>query len=639
VVTECDRDVKIPLPDGVELAATLYRPRSSNPVPATVTYPPYRKDDFNAIGDEYPAQYFAEHGYASLIVDMRGCGASEGVRWETLHAAKEGGDGHDVVEWIAAQRWCDGNVAMWGISYPGWTSLATAAQQPPHLKAIASIMPPTDAYEVWYPSRVSAPLLAGTWAGMMLALELLPPGRQDPQGRWYEIWLDRLDRFAERSQEWRTHPDPSDEYWTAHRVDVSKIQAATFMIGGWRDLFPREVLGTYVALTCPRKLLMGPWEHNYPNADAVATTDHLELMRRWFDRWLKNNGVAVEGDSEPDIAYYVLGAEKWRGEPEWPITRVQERTLYLGAKRRLATGPVSAGEEEIAYVGDPRVGAQSLLHDGLSIGIAAAQDQGPDDLASITFDGEPLADALEIAGLARATVFVIVDEGEELDLTIRLNDVAPDGASSLITWGSANLKADGPNGASFTIGEITKVEVTLYPIGYHVPAGHRLRVSVACADFPRHWPSSVNPHLRLVVGGEHESPVCLPVMPNADWEALLLPEPSANPMPLLVDADGGRSIERDVTNHTVATTTRQRQSSRLPSGSGMIHMENTFRFTVAADRPDAARAETDVRASMDLDGGTKVRVDARTWQTRQALWGAVTIELNGERFFERSLRI
>jgi putative CocE/NonD family hydrolase len=635
----CDRNVKIRLPDGVELAATLYRPQGLDPVPASVTYPPYRKDDYNAIGDEYPAQYFAEHGYASLIVDMRGCGASEGVRWETLDAAKEGADGHDVVEWIAAQSWCDGNVAIWGISYPGWTSLATAARRPPHLKAVASIMPPTDAYELWYPNGVLAPLLASTWAGMMFAVELLPPGRQDPEGRWYEIWLERLDRFAERSQEWRRHPDPSDEYWAAHRVDVSRVEAPTFMIGGWRDIFPREVLSAYGALVCPRKLLMGPWEHNYPNADPSATTDHLELIRRWFDRWVKNDGVAVGGENDPDVAYYVLGAGKWRGESDWPSARVYEQTLYLGAERRLATDPAVAGEGEIAYVGDPRVGAQSLLHDGLAIGVAAAQDQGPDDLASITFDGEPLTEPLEIAGSGRATLHVVVDRGEELDLTVRLNEVAPGGGSELVTFGSVCLKAGGPEGASFAPCEITRVEVPLYPIGYQLKPGHKLRVSVACADFPRHWPSPVNPHIRLALGGAQESSVRLPVMPNEDWRAPRLPEPSVSPLPLLVDFDGRRSIERGVTNDAVTTTIRQRQVSRLPSGSSTIHVESTFRFSVAVDRPDAAGAETDSEASIDLDGGTKVRVGARTWQTRQGLWGTVTIELNGEPFFERSLRI
>ena len=146
-----ERNLLIPLSDGVSLAADLHLPEGEGPFPTLVSYYPYRKDDFIGSFFEYPQRYFAERGYANLLVDFRGLGGSEGVAWGFVDS-RENRDGAEVVEWAARQSWCDGNLGMWGLSYGGVSSLKTATENPPHLRAIVPIQGLVDAYhEAIYP--------------------------------------------------------------------------------------------------------------------------------------------------------------------------------------------------------------------------------------------------------------------------------------------------------------------------------------------------------------------------------------------------------------------------------------------------------------------------------------------------------
>src|SRR5690349_18330631 len=125
-----ERDARIPLRDGVTLTASVFRPDDETPVPGLVSLYPYRKDDWLGFVEEAVHRYFAERGYASLVVDMRGYGGSEGLPWESFDVEPEARDGVDIVEWVAGQPWCDGNVGMFGVSYGAITPLQTASLRP-----------------------------------------------------------------------------------------------------------------------------------------------------------------------------------------------------------------------------------------------------------------------------------------------------------------------------------------------------------------------------------------------------------------------------------------------------------------------------------------------------------------------------
>ena len=175
-----DRDLLIPLPDGTRLAADLYRAAGAEPGPVLVSYYPYRKDDIIGSLFERTRIRLCERGYASVFVDMAGTGASEGEYGESFDLAREGRDGAEIIEWVAGQDWCDGNVGAWGVSYGGMNALATAVHRPAHLRAIIAVYATTDIYrDTIAPGDCPGMLGRYAWAAHMMALGLCPPTRPD----------------------------------------------------------------------------------------------------------------------------------------------------------------------------------------------------------------------------------------------------------------------------------------------------------------------------------------------------------------------------------------------------------------------------------------------------------------------------
>ena len=146
-----ERNVLIPLHDGVRLAGDLFRPADTGRYPTLVSYYPYHKDDVIGSRLDHPNRYFAARGYAVLLVDFRGLGSSEGIRWEHMDP-REGEDGAEIIEWAAAQPWSDGKVGMWGMSYGGASTLYAASNRPAHLRAAVAVAGDVDIYhEINYP--------------------------------------------------------------------------------------------------------------------------------------------------------------------------------------------------------------------------------------------------------------------------------------------------------------------------------------------------------------------------------------------------------------------------------------------------------------------------------------------------------
>lgn len=254
------RNVLVPLDDGVELAVDVYLPDAPGRYPALLSFYPYRKDDFIGGVFEYERSYFAQRGYASVYVDFRGTGSSAGECPVTFDTTREGQDGAQVVEWAAAQKWCDGSVGVWGKSYGGIMSLAVAAQRPPHLKAIVPMFGTSDIYDLVAPGGAPNCLGRVGWLSLMLALDLAAPGFQDEDGRWVRVWRERLERL-ERGDlwhlDWQRHGE-YDEYWQTKAIQTENIQVPAFIIGGWRDIFPQAMADVYRRVAGPKKLLMGP---------------------------------------------------------------------------------------------------------------------------------------------------------------------------------------------------------------------------------------------------------------------------------------------------------------------------------------------------------------------------------------------
>src|SRR5207253_4403918 len=163
------------------------------PVPAILEYLPYRKNDFTAQRDAIQHPYFAGHGYAAIRVDMRGSGDSEGALLDE-YLPQEQDDALEVLAWIAAQPWCDGDVGIIGISWGGFNGLQVAARRPPQLKAVISVCSTDDRYadDVHYMGGCLLGAAMLWWATIMLAFNARPPDPAVVSERWRRMWLDRL---------------------------------------------------------------------------------------------------------------------------------------------------------------------------------------------------------------------------------------------------------------------------------------------------------------------------------------------------------------------------------------------------------------------------------------------------------------
>ncbi len=629
-----ERNLAIPLPDGTVLRADLYRPEGPERCPVLISYYPYHKDDLIGAFCEYPRRYFAERGYAHLLVDFRGLGSSEGVAWEAIDA-REDLDGAETVEWAAVQPWSDGNVGVWGISYGGITSLKIAAQQPPHLRAIVPIYASGDIYRDYvYPGGCLNCLGAfGAWGSFMLAMNLMPPTLQDAEGEWYRIWQERLDSGDPYIFPWQDHPQ-HDAYWQSRVIAAEKIEVPTFLIGGWRDIFPDRMPELFTQVSGPRKLWMGPWMHTPPDVSPYEKVDYLAEMLRWWDRWLRDepNGA----DTEPPVTVFVQ-ERGWKHENEWPIARGQTRTLHLGAGGAL-TGDPPPEESSDLHRAVPSVGAQAGLWDPTGLGVGHPIDQGPDDLRSLTYTSAPLSEALEISGAPEAVLVAALEAGDDANLVVKLCDVAPDGASALITTGWLRAQHREGHGQVHAVaaGEPCEFRVPLWATSYQVAAGHRLRVAVSGSDFPRVWPTATNPAIRIFSGGARASAVHLPAIPGdgVAGPAPTAPDPEVNRAPLIRGFEPRWTIDRDLAGGALSVSTGSRQDIALPSG-GSFEMDHTATARVADERPDGATLEGTTAIRLELPASGPVEVETRSRISRGRILLTATVRMAGEVLCER----
>src|ERR1039457_1485716 len=345
-----DRHEALIAVDGAVLGADYMFPAGDGPFPVAISMYPYRKDDI--IGSLFlaPRMQLAEAGIATLLVDMRGHGASGGEPGVSYDLGGiEGQDTAEVVEWAAAQPWCNGGVGIWGVSYGGMTALAAAARRPPHLRAIYAVYASDDTHRDWVAPGGNCPMAFGNylWSSHMFGLDLCPPSRQDPEGNWRRIWQERLDRMRTRpghAFEWRKHRDDA-EYWGRRALDASKITVPTFMVEGWHDFFTDGAVRTYSQLTCEKQMVMGPWLHVCPDLVDREQYDWVGEMSAWFTRYL----TAESENKSPQVGssslVFVAGAEQWRRYETWPPPGTQGVELYLHPDGRLDSSPPSTATE------------------------------------------------------------------------------------------------------------------------------------------------------------------------------------------------------------------------------------------------------------------------------------------------------
>jgi len=631
----------IPMSDGVRLAARIWMPEDaeSHPVPAILEYIPYRKRDAISERDETIHPYFAGHGYAAVRIDIRGSGDSEGLLLGE-YLEQDHDDALEALAWIAGQPWCDGGIGMMGLSWGGFESLQVAARRPPELKAVISVGSVDDRYADDMHFKGGCLLNDNMyWHSLFFSLLSRPPDPMIVGERWREMWLDRLENLIDPIGEWLPH-QRRDAFWKHGSVceDYGAIACPVYLVGGWADSYINSIPSLLDGLKVPRKGLIGPWGHQYPQDKAPPGPwfGFLQEALRWWDHWLKgvDTGImaepmyrvwmAEETPPDPGLAE-TLG--RWVAEAAWPPPDDRLRRWHL-LPGRLAG---AAGEDVPLTLSSPLdIGTASgcLCPYGLgSIGHELASDQREDDGKSLCFDTEPLTERVEFVGAPVAILDLSVDR-PVAQISARLCDVAPDGASTRVTFGLLNLThRDGDEEPEpMEPGRRYRIRLRLDHMAYSFVPGHRIRLAVATSYWPIVWPSPTKAVLTLHTG---ESVLDLPVRRPRPEDATLrhLEEPeSAEPEPRtwLVEAGRQRSVHHDVvTGITTLEAHKHRGWFRIESHGLEMSSDGSERYRTHRNDPTRASGETRQHVligrgdwQLRIETATRMWCDAERFHTR-----------------------
>jgi putative CocE/NonD family hydrolase len=532
-----DRDVMVPMHNGVRLATDVWRRADVPPLPAILVRLATGKDRLDFWGAGLMPAYpdLLEAGYALVWQDQRGTGRSEGA-WRVMGDDRR--DGEDTVEWIASQPWCDGRVAGAGPSHMGMAQWAIASTGSPHFTAMAPAIAPRDYYWDIYYNEGGALSLRATMTAA-LTWSLAGARRALAQG---ELGREEYDRIvagvrAARSQPdrlpltdhpglalaapwWRevlAHP-VRDDHWAAAcpAPDPAAVTVPALNIGGWYDHCLRGTLDGYVTMRREggsaaaregQRLIVGPWTHTSqegvfpqrhfgPRAGAAAADIPGEYLR-FYQRWLKGDSTVDPG---PPVRIFVMGADVWREEQDWPLPDTAWTDYFLSSSGAANTaagdGVLSTetptGTEFDLAVSDPRRPVPS--RGGADSGSPMLGEVGPTDQREVEARGDvlcyttpPLAEPVEVTGPVELVVY-LSSSAVDTDVMGKLVDVYPDGRGIQLTEGMlrARYRCSRVHPEALVPGEVVELRLSLRATSNVFLPGHRIRLEVAGSNYPRY---------------------------------------------------------------------------------------------------------------------------------------------------------
>ena len=523
-----EKNIMIPMRDGVQLATDIYRLQGAAPLPVLLARTPYDKEQIVAGGDTFSVLRAVQAGYIVAVQDVRGRYASEG---RFRPHAQETQDGFDAIAWTAGQPWSNGVVGMFGGSYLAQSQWLPASEQPPALQAIAPSISPSDAYEgcmyqggakvlhdlMWVVGAIVPAEIERRIARSEQVLESDIP--LDAEGALTELPLAThplIREYASFYLDWLSHPMAGD-FWlpSSPNAGYDQISVPALNISGWYDIFLWSTFQNYTGMQQRggtevarrnQRLIIGPWTHgnfggSFPEREygwgaSAAAIDLPGNHLRWFDRWLKDvdNGI----DQEPPVMIFVMGIDEWRTEADWPLPDTQYCPYYLhssgGANTLHGDGTLSTeppgDEPSDVYLYNPlrpvpTVGGQVILPGGNAMGPRNQHEvELRDDV--LVYSTPVLDQPVEVTGPIELCLFV-TSSAPDTDLTGKLVDVYPDGRAIILTEGI--LRARYRN--SFSVpellepGEIYELRLDLWATANVYLPGHRIRLEVSSSNFPR----------------------------------------------------------------------------------------------------------------------------------------------------------
>jgi len=514
-----ERDVAVPMRDGVVLRAHIFRPEAEGRFPGILLRTPYGKpvDGF---------ERYVRAGYVVVTQDSRGRYASDGEYVPfTVEETGDAEDGYDSVEWLAAQPFCDGRVGTLGASYNAWMQWQLARLRPPHLRAMCAYTIPLELTEVDYPGGFRPGRRIKWWMTSMAPdlrrREGLPPPHTPEEARqiWDEIehgrwlgllpWVDVVrhlpERLAHYVEDWLG--EPARQPWHFDEVH-QEVEVPNLDFSGWYD----HCNGTMAHLGLMQrngrtelareqtKLIIGPWNHPGLGQRRIGDIDfgpaaHLDLtdlIIRFFDRWVK--GIENEVDAEPPVRYFTMGTGEWKQAETWPPEGLREAVYYLHSGGR-AQGVAGDGrldemepgdEREDHYRYDPQDPVPTLWTRDLFT-VPADRRQLGHRRDILCYRSEPLVQEVEVVGYPSFVLFA-ASSAPDTDFFARLVDEDPEGQALEICYGM--VRARHRNGLEredlIEPGAVIEYRISLGATAICFQVGHRIRLEVTSSDFPNH---------------------------------------------------------------------------------------------------------------------------------------------------------
>jgi hypothetical protein len=513
-------DRRVPTRDGIALSADVYLPLAQGPFPTIVQWTPYESTRERFIGW---GVFYARRGYAAVVVDVRGRYESDGVLdpW-----VRDGVDAQDTLTWAAGEQWCNGRIGTWGRSYGGVVQWQLAHLGHPNLQCIAPHVIHDDYFWDGYFTGGAFQLAltlgaAALWDSAMAlvtgpsAADLLLNDRVFRHLPLIDLDQVTIGRKVSYWRLWWEH-QTNDDDWHQFLHRPEKVNVPIFQQGGWFDPYSGSHLRSFAGIgdRVPNRVLMGPWSHEEEvetfRGDVDLGPASVTVIREhdlaFYDRFLKDE--ADGWDDRPPLELFVMGANEWRGEHEWPLARTEFTPWYLhsggrantlSGDGRLGLDAPGNGEPADHYSYDPEDpvptvgGNNSVLT--MTQGAQTPILPGPRDQRVLErrddvlcYTSEELDRDLDVVGPIEMVLYA-ASSAKDTDFIVRLSDVYPNGKAIFLAEGMLRARyrgsAAGESVELLEPNEVAEYRIRCYPAANVFRRGHRLRLDVTSSSFPR----------------------------------------------------------------------------------------------------------------------------------------------------------
>ncbi len=480
------RDIPIPMPDGVNLLADRYYPTQNNQSPIILVRSPYGRSGFIL---DAAFRIFAERGFQVLVQSCRGTFGSGGDFYPFHHERE---DGLATIAWLKAQPWFSGAFAMFGPSYLSYVQWAIADAAGPELKALIPIVTTAEFRSVTYPGESFALNTILFWAQEM-AYQEEPPIKlivsrlhhiNQLEQAYRHLPLTQTDHVAAEKtvnfyQDWLAHNTSGDPYWeqSDHTARVAHVTAPVNLIGGWYDVLFPQTLACYQRLRAAGQnpyMTIGPWTHGASVMQPVMMNESLA----WCRAHLLNDRSGVR---KLPVRLYVMGADEWREFEEWPPKGFTPQRWHLHADGVLcANEPADSAPDRYRY--DPADPTPSVGGSSLSPNSGVRDNRKLEARQDVLiYTSTPLERDLEVIGPLHVELFV-KSSLQHTDFFARLCSVNPAGKSVNLSDGILRLIPGQPSAAE---DGVLKVQIELWPTAHCFKKGQRIRLQISSGSHPR----------------------------------------------------------------------------------------------------------------------------------------------------------